>query len=187
MRAAASRKVAKWTLIVGGVLFVALVIASFTSLGNGGKTASKGSKGSHAAGLGETVVLRDVAFTITHARTAKRLPSFPGQTARYSDRAKGIFVRVSISLKNVGVMPATGTIADSTFFGGNGKTYSPDSSKNSTFSELQRGFSGRGWLVFDVSPEAVRGGRFVLLECGAPLLDEPIQRCGTARIDLGLR
>jgi hypothetical protein len=181
------RRLITWTLIVGGVLCVVLLISSLTSLGDGRQASAKGSEGSHVTGIGERVVLNDIAFTITHAGSGKRLPTHLGQTPRYWAKAKGIFIRVSISFTNVGAVPATGTITDSTFFGSDGKTYGLDSSRHSTFSDLTRGFLARGWLVFDVSPNALQGGRLVLLECMAPLLDQPIQRCATARIDLGLR
>jgi hypothetical protein len=181
------KRLITWALIAGGGLVVVLLISSLTSLGNGHQASAKGSKGSHVIGIGERVVLNDIAFTITRASSGKRLPSHPGKTPRYRAKAKGIFIRVGIRFRNLDATPATGTIVDSTFFGSDGNAYGLDSSRHSTFSELRRGFLAHGWLVLDVSPEALRGGRLVLLECSAPPLDQPIQRCATARIDLGLR
>ena len=54
-------------------------------------------------------------------------------------------------------------------------------------SQRQRDASGRARFVFDVSPQAVRGGQLLLTDCAAPLLDLPSQRCAVATIDLGLR
>jgi hypothetical protein len=175
----------KWGFLTVGVVFVVvLVIAALTSPASKTGTAATGTTTPAIRKPLERFVLRGVSFEITRARTVERLVG--RDAAGGATRAKGVFVIVDLTFRNVGEDPVTAFTADSGFLGGNGKTYGLDSG-GATISGLPPRASGAGRFVFDVEPAAVRGGRLLLIDCGAPLLDSPEQHCSVAQIDLGLR
>jgi hypothetical protein len=157
-----------WALVAGGLLVAALVVVALAVV-----------RRSHApavtrARAGSGVVLGHVAFEITGVRTVARA------------RSATTSVAVGVEYENVGETPVTAFTSDSGFLGGDGKTYDLTSG-GAAISDLQRHASGRATFVFAVGRAAVRGGRFLLTDCAAPLLDVTDQRCQVAIVDLGLR
>ena len=178
------KRIVTWTLVGCGVLaFVALVIAGFTSQHNPG--ANRAASRASVSDIGRAVILDDVAFEVTSVRRAKRVRRSPRSASEVDLHARGVLVAVDFSYKNVGEDPTTAFVSDSSFLGGDGKTYGLDFG-GATISNLQAGASGRARFVFDVRAAAVRGGRLLLTDCSAPLLDVPEQRCAVDELDLGL-
>ena len=182
------RRVVSWKLIAIGLLLVGLVAAlSFTSLRDEDQTPT-GEQPS-AVGVEEAVVLHGVRYRVTRVQKAKRLYA-QLHPADYDEpkQALGVYVAVHLAVENVGDGSASGSIHDSSFIGGDGKTYVLGALSNgTTIFELQPDVSDSARLVFDVDPAAVRGGSLGLANC--PLVDqpEPSQGCAAAKIALGLQ
>lgn len=174
------RKIVTWTLIVFGLLFVALVIAALAGVGEqADNTAKPGRKAARSAAVGKPVVLHGISYRITRVRKARQV--------EYA-KAQGIFVVVDISVKNVGDEPAD-IFTQSSLLGGNGKTYSlaGRASDIALAFDLQPEFSKRGRLAFDVGPAAVRGARLRIENCKVDLTQDTLRGdCDSATIDLGL-
>ena len=180
------RKVVTWTLIVFGLLVVGVVAAvNLTSLGEEDRT-TKGEQAS-VVGVAEPVVLHGMRHRVTGVRKAKRLYA-QLQPSKYDEprQAQGVYVAVNLAVENVGDEPVSGSIHESTFIGGDGKTYALGALSNgTTIAELQPGFPDRARLVFDVDPAAVRGGSLGLATCPYIGQLEPGQGCASAKVVLG--
>jgi Domain of unknown function (DUF4352) len=177
-----------WKRIVFGLLAVGLVAALSVTILRDEDQAQTGEEAS-AVGVEEPVVLHGVRYSVTRIQKAKRLYA-QLQPSEYDEpkQALGVYVAVHLTVENIGDEAASGSIHDSTFVGGDGKTYALGSLSNgTTIFELQPDVSDRARLVFDVDPAAVRAGNLGLANC--PLVDrpEPSQGCATARIALGLQ
>jgi hypothetical protein len=177
------RRIATWTLVTFGVLLVvAVVIAGITSQH---ESALDRATAPARSDVDRKVVLKNVAFEVRRVRRVERVRRSSGSASRTDVGTAAVLVTVDVAFENVGKDPATAFVSDSSFLGGDGKTYDLDAG-GATIANLQSGASGRGTFVFGVSPSAVLGGRLLLTDCGAPLLDVPQQRCAVAELDLGL-